>query len=72
MPLNPIIPREPVHEWVDDIADHKDRHKQTITYLVRSQRKLAKFVDANGRLLNVGGKHTALYLMGIVLRIFEA
>lgn len=68
---NPLLPRARIRAWVDDIADHRDRHTAGITHLVRTQRKLAKYVDANGRSIGVGKRHTAVYLLGVVLRVFD-
>lgn len=68
---NHYIPRAAVRSFVDDIADHRDRHKSVITLLVRSQRRLAKYVDGSSRTIGVGKRHTAVYLLGVVLRVFD-
>ncbi len=68
---NPLVDRERIHTWVDQIADHPEKHKTAITRLVRSQRKLAKYVDSQAQAISAGQKHTAVYLLGVVLRIFD-
>ncbi|MEM6925336.1 MAG: hypothetical protein AAF602_00290 [Myxococcota bacterium] len=68
---NPLIDRERIHAWVDQIAEHPEKHKTAITRLVRSQRKLAKYVDSQAQSISAGREHTAVYLLGVVLRIFD-
>ncbi|MEN0066673.1 MAG: hypothetical protein AAGA48_31360 [Myxococcota bacterium] len=68
---NPLIDRVSIHEWVDHIAENSGSHKTAITRLVRSQRKLAKYVDTQAQTISAGQRHTAIYLLGVVLRIFD-
>jgi len=68
---NPLIDRASIHAWVDQIAEQPEKHKTAITRLVRSQRKLAKYVDSQALSIGAGQRHTAVYLLGVVLRIFD-
>ena len=68
---NPYIPRARVHELVEEVAESPGSHKAVLTYLVRSQRRLAKYVEANARNTGVGRKGTALFIMGLIARMFD-
>ncbi len=68
---NPYIPRQQVHDWVDDIDQNKGKHKQAINFLLQTQRRLSKFAATQGGKVQIGSRRTKLFIQGVVLRIFD-
>jgi hypothetical protein len=68
---NLYIPREQIHAWVEQIGENPANHKTVLTFLVRSQRRLAKYVDVNAKQLTVGSRGTSLFLLGLIARCFD-
>ena len=68
---NLFIPRERLHQWVEEVAADPERHKQPITYLVKNQRRISKYVATNARSLTVGRRGTALFFQGLISRIYD-
>lgn len=67
----PMLPRESVHEWSDAIADHPDKHQAAIARLLRDQRRITRFVEQNASNMSGTAPSVAIYLIGVVARMFE-
>ena len=68
---NPYIPRQWLHDQVDDIDQNKGHHKQAINFLLTTQRRLSKYVATQSGKVAVGSRRTKLFIQGVVLRLFD-
>lgn len=68
---NELIPRAQVHAWSEDIGANQEAHSTAITRLIRDQRRLTKFVEENAESLGQMTGGIAIYLIGVVLRMFD-
>lgn len=68
---NLLMPRAAVHAWSEDIGTSQDAHGAAITRLIGEQRRLVKFVEENAESLGQMTGGTAIYLIGVVLRMFD-
>jgi hypothetical protein len=69
--MNALMPRTQVHAWSEDIGARADDHRAPITRLIRDQRRLSKFVEENAASLGPATAGIAVYLIGVVLRMFD-
>ncbi len=68
---NPIIPREQVHAWSEAIGQNPMEHQAALQRLLKSQRRISRFVEENAESMNMGTGGVAMYLIGVILRIFD-
>jgi hypothetical protein len=68
---NAYIPRAQVHEWSEHIGNHQDEHETALNRLLKEQRRLSRFVEENQASMNPGASGVALYLVGVVVRMFD-
>lgn len=68
---NPLIPRQQIHEWIDDIDANKASHKNAINYLLTSQRSLSRYVAKGAGQVGVGSRRKILFIQGAILRVFD-
>jgi hypothetical protein len=68
---NPWLSREQVHAWSEVMGEDPAPHQASIQRLLRDQRRLSKFVEENAKSLTGVTGGVAVYLIGVVLRMFE-
>lgn len=68
---NSFIPRENVHDWSEEIGNAYEEHAPALNRLVKGQKRLSGFVAANGQELGPQITGVAVYLISVVLRIFD-
>ena len=68
---NPLIPRAQVHAWSDHIGEHLEMHHTSIQRLLKSQRRLSRFVEENQESMKAGTAGVSVYMVGVIVRIFE-
>jgi hypothetical protein len=68
---NPIIPREQVHAWSEAIGQDPISHQAALQRLLKAQRRISKFVEENGESMESGTGGVSMYLIGVILRIFD-
>jgi len=68
---NPIIPREQVHTWSEAIGQNPMEHQAALQRLLKSQRRISRFVEENAESMDMGTGGVAMYLIGVILRIFD-
>ena len=66
-----ILDRERVHAWSEAMGEEPAKHQAAIQRLLREQRRLSKFVEQNARSLTGVTGGVAVYLIGVVLRMFD-
>ncbi len=66
-----LLDRESVHAWSESIGEDPAPHQAAIQRLLREQRRLSKFVEENARSLTGVTGGVAVYLIGVVLRMFN-
>ena len=66
---NPYIPRDLVHAWSDAIGENPD--SAPLQRLLKQQRRLARWIEENAANLEPQSAGAALYLVGVVARIFD-
>ena len=71
MTANPWLSREKVHAWSEAMGEDPAPHQAAIQRLLRDQRRLSKFVEENAKSLTGVTGGVAIYLIGVVLRMFE-
>lgn len=68
---NAIIPRSTVHDWSETIGKNPLDHQTALSRLLREQRRLSKFIEENQESMSPGTGGVALYLVGVVIRMYE-
>jgi hypothetical protein len=68
---NAFIPRATVHEWSEAIGQDPAQHTAALSRLLRDQRRLSKFIEENRESMLSGTGGVAMYLVGVILRMFE-
>jgi hypothetical protein len=68
---NAFIPRDNVHEWSDTIGEDPTEHQATLTRLLKSQRRLTKFIEENRADMEPATAGVTLYLIGVLVRLFD-
>jgi hypothetical protein len=68
---NPLVPRSSVHAWSEAIGNDPEAHKSAITRLLKDQRRLSRFVEENAKSMTGVTGGVALYLIGVILRMFD-
>ena len=68
---NPYLPRATVHEWSEQIGNNPTEHQAALSRLLRDQRRLSKFVEENKESLTPATAGVAMYLVGVIIRLFE-
>ncbi len=68
---NAHIPRAQVHEWSERIGDDPEAHQAALTRLLKGQRRISKFVEENAQSMQPQTGGVALYLIGVILRMFD-
>lgn len=66
---NPYLPRQQVHEWSDAIGN--DPENPALQRLLKQQRRLSRWIEENAENLSGPTAGVALYLVGVVARIFD-
>jgi hypothetical protein len=69
--MNALLPRETVHRWSEEIGNTPAEHQAAITRLLRDQRRLSRFVEENAKSLTGPTGTVAVYLIGVVVRMFD-
>jgi len=67
----PIIPREQVHAWSEAIGQNPMEHQAALQRLLKSQRRISRFVEENAESMDMGTGGVAMYLIGVILRIYD-
>ncbi|MBN2799491.1 MAG: hypothetical protein JXX28_10125 [Deltaproteobacteria bacterium] len=68
---NAFIPRAQIHAWSEDIGNNTDAHAAALPRLLRSQRRLGRFIEENQENLDPNTAGVSSYLVGVVARMFE-
>jgi len=68
---SPLIPRERVHAWSESIGKQPDDHQAALQRLLKSQRRISKFVEENAENLTMQTGGVAMYMIGVILRLFD-
>ncbi len=68
---NPYLPRAQVHAWSDDIGAQQTAHQGALNRLLQQQRRLTRFLEENQKQLEPTTAGIALYLYGVLARIFD-
>ena len=68
---NAYLPRPLVHEWSDEIGNHTERHQASLSRLLKSQRRLIRWVIENAEHLDGPTVGVTQYLVGVLARIFD-
>lgn len=68
---NTLMPRAQVHAWSETIGNAPESHASAISRLIREQRRLTKFVEENAKSLNGATSGVAIYLIGVILRMYD-
>ncbi len=68
---NPFIPRDRVHAWSESIAEAPDAHRTALPRLLKSQRRLTRWVQENAANMHPTTGGIANYLIGVVARLFD-
>lgn len=68
---NAFIPRDIIHEWSDAIGEDPAGHQATLTRLLKSQRRLTKFIEENQADMEPATAGVTLYLIGVLVRLFD-
>ena len=68
---NALISRPLIHEWSEHIGDHPGMHHTSIQRLLKSQRRLSRFVEENQESLKQGTGGVCVYMVGVIARMFE-
>ena len=68
---NPFIPRQQVHAWSEAIGQDPLTHQASLQRLLKAQRRISRFVEENAENMNTGTGGVAMYLIGVILRMFD-
>ena len=68
---SPMIPRERVHAWSESIGREPTEHQAALQRLLKSQRRISRFVEENAENLNMATGGVAMYMIGVILRLFD-
>ena len=68
---NPYMPRDAVHAWSEAIGADPRAHAAALARLLKDQRRLSKFIEENKASMESGTGGVAMYLVGVVCRMFE-
>jgi len=71
MPVTPLIPRALVHEWSETIGAQASTEQSNLTRIMKDNRRLSRFVEENFESLDEATRSVAMYLVGVVARIYE-
>lgn len=67
----PFIPREQVHAWSESIGHEPMDHQAALQRLLKSQRRISRFVEENAESMNMATGGVAMYMIGVILRLFD-
>lgn len=68
---NPHLSREDVHRWSEEASDAGELFRGTATRLLREQKRLLNFYNANLPAMDPATGQVSVYLLSVVVRIFE-
>lgn len=68
---NALIPRATIHDWSEQIADAVDQHQSSLQRLLKSQRRLTKFIEENQASMNPATVGVSIYMTGVIARMFD-
>jgi hypothetical protein len=67
----PFIEREQVHAWSENIGKQPEDHQAALQRLLKSQRRISRFVEENAENMNMATGGVAMYMIGVILRLFD-
>lgn len=68
---NPHLSREDVHRWSEEASDAGEMFRGTATRLLREQKRLLSFYNANLPAMDPATGQVSVYLLSVVVRIFD-
>ncbi len=68
---NPAIPRKQVHELAEACSEAGSDFQPIATRLLKSQRRLTRFIEHNAEPLGPRPAEVAVYMTSVCLRVFE-
>ena len=68
---NPILSREKVHAWSEEIGEQSEHHQPALGRLLRDQKRLQRFLTENAEHTGPATAGVAIYLFGVIARIFD-
>lgn len=68
---NALIPRETVHAWSDAIAEEADQHQAALQRLLKSQRRLTRFIEEERENLHPATAGVCVYMTSVIARMFD-
>ena len=68
---NPLIPRAQVHAWSKHIAENLPQHHPSMQRLLKSQRRLTRFIEENQASMKPGTVPVSVYMCGVIIRMFD-
>jgi hypothetical protein len=68
---NRLIPREQVHAWSENIAKELMIHQPSIQRLLKSQRRLTRFIEENQESMKPRTVNLSVYMCGVIIRMFD-
>jgi len=71
MSTQPTIPKSQIIAWSRDIGASPIRHKPAILRIMRKQKKLLKWVIANGKTIQLGSDGLPERMLGLIARLFD-
>ncbi len=67
---NAYLPRETIHEWSKAIGEQPSE-QASLMRLLRSQRRLGRFIEENAGQYEPATAGVVMYLTGVIVRLFE-
>jgi hypothetical protein len=68
---NALIPRETVHGWSDEIAADAANHQASLQRLLKSQRRLSRYIETQRENLHPATAGVCIYMTSVIARMFD-
>lgn len=68
---NALIPRETVHAWSEEIAEQINSEQSALQRLLRSQRRLTRFIEENNAHMEPTTAGVSVYMTAVIIRMFD-
>lgn len=68
---NAFIPRVTVHEWSERIAADAESHQSALQRLLKSQRRLTRFIETERESLDGMTAGVCVYMTSVIARMFD-
>jgi hypothetical protein len=68
---NPYISRTDVHAWSEQIAETPELHQSALVRLLKTQRRLTRFIEENSTDMQPATAGISQYMVGVCTRLFD-